>query len=63
MDSRALERQLAYEHALTIVRRMEAIGILSTKEAQDVVDDLTATCRPVIPLMRLDCEGAQERPC
>lgn len=63
MDSRALERQLAYEHALTVVRRMEDIGILSQKEARDAIDELTATYRPVIPSVRLDCKGAQERPC
>lgn len=63
MDSRALELQLAYEHELTVIRRMEVLGILTRQEAENAVAELTAECMPPIPSVRLDCMGIEERPC
>ena len=63
MDSRALERQLAYEHELTVIRRMEVLGILTRQDAENAVAELTSECIPPIPSVRLDCRGKEERPC
>lgn len=63
MDSRALERQLSYEHELTVIRRMEVLGILTRQEAENAIAELTAECMPPIPSIRLDCSGEVERPC